>query len=218
MLWNWCWRRLLRVPWTARRSNQSVLKEISPECSLESLKLKLQYFGHLMQETNSLDKTLRLGKIEGRRRRGRQRIRWFYGIINSVDMSLSKTQEILRTGQSMGSQLSIGHSLATEQQQLSTFRRQKAGFQIGLDPDELLRVLTVGLNGDSSRRHAKEFWPSDASQSPPALHSAELSGSESNPPIESLQLRWHPNNYLSPGLAKTRGVQSALITALLSST
>ena len=82
-------------------------------------------------------------------------------------MSLSKMQEILRTGQSMGSPLSVGHSLATEQQPLSTFRRQKAGFQIGLDPDELLRVLTVGLPGDSSRRRAKEFWLSDASQSPP---------------------------------------------------
>ena len=104
-------------------------------------------------------------------------------------MGLSKMQEILRTGQSMGSQLSVGHSLATEQQQLGIFRRQKAGFQIGLDPSELLTVLTVGLTGDSSTRHATESWLSDASQSSPALHSAELSGSESNPTIESLQLR-----------------------------
>ena len=89
----------------------------------------------------------------------------------------------------MGSQLSVGHSLVTEQQQLSIFRRQKAGFQIGLDPNELLRVLTVGLIGDSSTRHAKESWLSDASQSTPTLYSAELSRSESNPPIESLQLR-----------------------------
>ena len=87
----WCWRRLLRVPWTARRSNQSILKEISPEYSLEELmlKLKFQYFGHLMQITDSLEKTLMLGKIEGGRR-GRQRMRWLDGITDSVDMSLSK--------------------------------------------------------------------------------------------------------------------------------
>ena len=87
----WCWRRLLRVPWTARRSNQSILKEISPEYSLEGLmlKLKLQYFGHVMQRTDSLEKTLILGKTEGRKRRGQQRMRWLDGIIDSEDMSLN---------------------------------------------------------------------------------------------------------------------------------
>ena len=93
----WCWRRLLRVPWTARRSNKSILKEISPEYSLEGLmlKLKLQYFGPLMQRTDSLEKTLMLGKIEGRRRRGQQRMRWLDSISYSIDMSLSKLQELV---------------------------------------------------------------------------------------------------------------------------
>ena len=93
----WCWRKLLRVPWTARRSNQSILKEISPEYSLEGLmlKLKLQYFGHLMRRTDSLEKTLMLGKTEGRRRRWQQRMRWLDGIIDSMDMRLSKLRKLV---------------------------------------------------------------------------------------------------------------------------
>ena len=92
----WCWRRLLRIPWTARISNQSILKDIIPEYSLEGLKLKLQYSGHVMQRANSLEKTLMLGKIEGRRRRGRQRMRWLDIITDSMDMNLGKLQEMVR--------------------------------------------------------------------------------------------------------------------------
>ena len=92
----WCWRRLLRVPWTARRSNQSILREINPEYSLEGLMLKLQYFGHLMQRTDSLEKTLMLGKIEGRRTRGWQRMRWLVSITDSMNMSLSKLREMVK--------------------------------------------------------------------------------------------------------------------------
>ena len=109
----WCWRRLLRVPWITGRSNQSILKEISPGCSLEGLKLKLQYFGHLLWRTDSFEKTLMLGKIECGRKRGRQRMRRLDGITDSMDMGLSKLQELVWTGrtgvlQSMGLQR-VGH-------------------------------------------------------------------------------------------------------------
>ena len=116
----WCWRRLLRVPWIARRSNPSTLKEISPECSLEGLmlKLKLQYFGHLMWRADSLEKTLMLGKIEGRRRRGRQRIRWLDGITDSLDMGLGRLRDLVMDRKAWHAAI---HGVARSQTRLSNW-------------------------------------------------------------------------------------------------
>ena len=130
----WCWRRLLRIPWTSRRSNQSILKEISPGCSLEGLmlKLKLQYFGHLMWRADSFEKTLMLGQIEGRRRRGQQRMKWLDGIINLMDMGLCGHRELVIDREAWRAAI---HGVAKSQTRLSNWTELNCSFRL-LEPNK----------------------------------------------------------------------------------